>query len=425
MSTQVVNTQGNIPSTYSKREINMIIITTVLGWSLEFFDLQILSMYAPGIMASFQISKATFGAIASVQLLFTAIGGIIFGMLADKYGRKRMLTWTILLFSISTFFMIFAWNVGTVYVLRALTGLGVGGEWAIGFSLLNEAWNPKRRGLMGGIVQSSIWPAYALAVFVSQVMPDWRGGFAVGVLPAIVALLVRFYVPESKVWSEYNKLKLAGKLPPELMKSAKRSTLVQIFQKDIIKFTVLGSIIVFGAQYAYYAMSAWLPTLLVQVYNFTTSSKSNFLYLGSAVAFLSYMTAGGLSDKFGRKKTFMVFAVILLFGYGMFAYVNLVMQNIPLLALSYILINIGNGLYGIFGVWFAEIFPTRVRATGSSFAYNVGRGVASGGPLIVGVVATTSNLLLGVSTGVIAILIMIVAVPFMTEKKGREITSVE
>lgn len=428
MSTSVINTEKNFlgeDMTYTKREKHLIIIAAILGWAVEFFNLQVLALYGPEIMETFQMSKSTFGALLSTPLLFTAIGGIIFGMAADKYGRKKILGWTIMLFSVSTFLVIFARNVETVFALRALTGLGIGGEWAVGFSLLNEAWNPKRRGLMSGIVQSAIWPAYALAIFVNQMFLDWRWGFALGGIPILLAIWILLYIPESKVWSKYNELKLAGKLPPELMISSKRSTLVQIFQKDMIRFTLLATAIAFGAQYAYYSMSQWVPTLLLQVYNFTASSKSNLLYLGAAVAFISHIVAGAISDVYGRRKTFLSFALLLLFAYSMFAYVNIFTQNTSMLIFSYLLMNFGFGFFGIFGVWFAETFPTRARATGSSFAYNIGRGMASSGPLIVGVVAMNNGLLLGVSTGVIAILIMLVAIPFMNENKGRKFSPFE
>ncbi len=411
---------------YSKKEVRMIIFAVIIGWAFEFYNLQILSLYAVDIMQSFQISKGTFGALSSTTLLFTAIGGIVFGSMADSYGRKKLLALTILIFSVSTLLIAFAKNIETVFVLRAFTGLGIVGDWAIVFALLNEAWIPKRRGLMSGIVQSAIWPAYIVAVFVGQFLTDWQWGFALGGIPIVLALWILLYVPESKVWSKYNKLRLTGNLPEEIMRSAKRSPLVQIFQRDIIRYTLLGTLIAFGAQYAYYSMSQWVPTLLVEGYNLTVEAKSNILYLGAAVAFISHIAAGALSDIFGRKNTFMAFAILLLFAFGIFTYANISAQTISMLMISYLLMNFGFGFFGIFGVWFSEIFPTRARATGSSFAYSTGRGMASFGPLVVGLLAAASNsLFLGVSTGIFAILIMLVAIPFMTEDKGRQISSFE
>lgn len=410
---------------YKRNEISLIVAAACLGWGLEFFDLQLLSLYAPSLMHDFAISKATFGAIASMQLLASAIGGVVFGLLADRYGRKRMLTWTILIFSLSTFLVIFAWNVQSLFVLRFLTGIGTGGEWAIGYSLLNEAWSPKRRGLMGGVVQASIWPAYALAIVVNQFIPNWHWGFAIGLLPALAAIWIRVKCPESKVWVVYQELKAKGELPSEIQEHAKSSAFAQIFHKDIVKFTILGTVIVFGGQYAYYGLSQWMPTLLVNTFHVSANMKSNILYLGSGIALVSYIAAGGLSDKYGRKKTFLGFAILTLVAYIGFSVVSFSTPGLSSVVVWYAIFNIGLGYFGIFGTWFAELFPTRVRATGSSFAYSIGRGIASSAPLIVGIIATSNSLLLGISTGVIAVLIMLCAIPMMADRKGRPISSIE
>jgi MFS family permease len=220
---------------YSKADKRNIIWAACLGWGLEFFDLQLLALFAPQIMTYFEIDKATFGMIVTIQLIGTALGGIFFGWLADKYGRKRVLTWTILVFSISTALIAVFPYLTALIILRFITGLGTGGEWAIGFSLLNEVWSPKRRGLMGGIVQASIWPAYAVAIFVNSTVTDWRMGFLIGIIPALAAVWIRIKCPESKAWIEYNNLKKTGKLPKEIIEQSKRSPLTQLFLKDMIK----------------------------------------------------------------------------------------------------------------------------------------------------------------------------------------------
>jgi MFS family permease len=426
MSGPALSTQQTIPElSYTNREIKIVVIAACIGWGLEFFDLNILSLYATSIMKTFNITPAAFGAIASIQLVGTALGGILFGILADKYGRRKMLTWTIMIFSVATFLTAFAGSVEALSVFRFVTGLGIGGEWAIGFSLLNEAWNPKQRGLMGGIVQGSIWPAYAIAIFVSQVVANWRLGFAIGVFPALAAVWIRLKCPESKVWLNYNKLKLAGELPSDIQDHAKRATFVQIFQKDVIRYTILGTILCLGTFYASLSSTQWIPTLLTQNYHLTVAVKSIILYAGSAVSLVAYISAGWLSDRYGRKKIFVSYVIILLIGFIMLTAANMYMKTVSAVAVSYLVISLGLGTFGIFGAWFSEIFPTRVRATGSSFAYNVGRGLASASPLIIGIVATANSLELGISTCIISLFVVLIAVPFMVDSKGRSISSVE
>jgi MFS family permease len=416
---------ASTPPLYSETEKRNIILAACLGWGLEFFDLQLLALYASKIMEQFSISKATFGTLLTTQLIATAFGGILFGWLADLFGRRRVLTWTILVFSISTGLTAFVPNLESLYFLRALTGLGVGGEWAIGFSLLNEAWTPKRRGLMGGVVQASIWPAYALAIFVSSTVADWRIGFAIGILPALSAIWIRLKCPESKAWEEYNHMKKSGNLPKEIMEKSSRSPFSQLFFKDIIKLTIFGTLVVFGGQYAYYVFSSWMPTLFVEAFKLSPSEKANILYGGSAVSFVSYILAGWASDIWGRKKVFNIFAGIALLSYGLFAVFNLLGLSLTPIVLSYMLISFGIGFFGIFGIWFGELFPTRVRATGSSFCYSVGRGIASVAPTIAGILSLKYGLGGGISTGFIAIILLLLAGLGMKDRKGREINAID
>lgn len=410
---------------YSKADKRNIIWAACLGWGLEFFDLQLLALFAPQIMTYFEIDKATFGMIVTIQLIGTALGGIFFGWLADKYGRKRVLTWTILVFSISTALIAVFPYLTALIILRFITGLGTGGEWAIGFSLLNEVWSPKRRGLMGGIVQASIWPAYAVAIFVNSTVTDWRMGFLIGIIPALAAVWIRIKCPESKAWIEYNNLKKTGKLPKEIIEQSKRSPLTQLFLKDMIKVTILGTIIVFGGQYAYYVFSSWMPTLFVEKYHLTLSQKANILYAGSAVSFVSYILAGWASDKWGRKKAFRMFAYTGLIAYGLFALFNYLGLPLAPVVVIYMFISFGIGFFGIFGIWFGELFPTRIRATGSSFCYSIGRGIASIAPAIAGLLSTKYGLGGGISTGFIAIIILLIAAIGMKDNKGREINAID
>lgn len=420
-----LNNRPAVNPAYTKADKTNIIIAACLGWGLEFFDLQLLALFAPQIMSHFGIDKATFGTIVTVQLIGTAVGGIFFGWLADLYGRKRVLTWTILVFSFSTALVAFAPGLTILFVLRFLTGLGTGGEWAIGFSLLNEVWTPKKRGFMGGIVQASIWPAYAIAICVSSTVTDWRFGFAVGLLPALSAIWIRIKCPESKAWLEFSEMRKKGTLPEQISEQSRHSPLTQLFLKDTLSATILGTIIVFGGQYAYYVFSSWMPTLLTESFGLSPAAKANILYGGSAVSFVSYIAAGWVSDIWGRKKAFRVFAYIALGAYGLFALLNYWGLGITLIVTAYMLISFGIGFFGIFGIWFGELFPTRIRATGSSFCYSVGRGIASIAPAIAGLLSVKYGLGGGISTGFLAIIVLLVAVIGMQDRKGREISALE
>lgn len=426
MSTEAaIGGSGSSEAAYTSKERRLIIIAACLGWGLEFFDLMLLSFLAPQILEEFGVSQGLFGAVFTTQLIATAVGGILFGWLADIYGRRRVLTWTILVFSISTALVAFAPALSWFFVLRFITGLGTGGEWAVGFSLLNEAWTPRRRGLAGGIVQAALWPGFALGVFVSSTVPDWRWAFAIGIIPALAALWVRYYCPESKQWLEYKELKRQDRLPENLQEEGERSEIWQIFSADIWKLTVLGTVVVFGAQYSYYVYSSWMPTFLQQTLGYSSGQAANILYISAAISFVSYVAAGYLGDFVGRRKSLLAFASLQLAAFALFAALYAGNAAPTAVVASYFLISLGLGYFGIFGVWFGELFPTRIRASGSSFCYSVGRGFASVGPFLVGVLAANYGLGGGISTGVLSVLLMIGTAFFMQERKGRKILAVE
>lgn len=410
---------------YTSKEKRLIIAAACLGWGLEFFDLQLLAFLAPQISEEFGVSQGLFGALFTTQLVATAVGGILFGWLADRYGRRRVLTWTILIFSISTALVAFAPSLAWIFVLRFITGLGTGGEWAVGFSLLNESWSPRRRGLAGGIVQAALWPGFALGIFVSTAVPDWRWAFAIGLLPALAALWIRYYCPESKQWLEYQRLKQQGLLPEELQRTGERFQLRQIFGPDVLKLTILGTIVVFGAQYSYYVYSSWMPTFLQGALEYSAGQAANILYISAAISFISYVAAGYLGDFVGRRTSLLVFGTIQLAAFALFAFLYIGDAAPSAVVVSYFLISFGLGYFGIFGVWFGELFPTRIRASGSSFCYSMGRGFASVGPFLAGVLAANYGLGGGISTGVLSVLLMLGTAVFMQERKGRKITAVE
>ena len=179
---------------------------------MEYFDFMLPTLLAGAIMSHYGVSAGVFGVAIAGQLVGSAIGGVLFGWLGDRYGRRRTLIWSILIYSVATGLVFLAPNFAVFVVLRVITGIGTGGEWAVGFAWLNEAWAPKRRGLGGGLVQASLWPAYALAVLVAQLVVDWRWAFLVGVLPALACVWIRYACRESRQWEELQRRKAEGLL---------------------------------------------------------------------------------------------------------------------------------------------------------------------------------------------------------------------
>lgn len=412
---------------YTPRERKRIMAAASLGWGLEFFDLMLVSLLVAPIASHFGVSIAEMSIVFTAQLIATAVGGVFFGRLADVYGRKRVLTWTIWVFGLATVACAFAPSFLVFVLLRIVTGFGVGGEWAVGFSLLNEAWNPKRRGLAGGAVQAAVWFGYAAAIAVTGAVGDnWRVAFLVGGLPVLAAIWIRVGCPESHQWLAMHQGQVGSGSDPGASSpdaAAEPGGLRRLLDPENLPVVIIGTLVVLGGQYSYYVYSSWMPTYLKADLGVTPGDAQQILYASAAIALVSYLVSGGLSDYVGRRPSLIAFALIQLVGFGMFVIFNMQGASVSLIVLSYFVISFGLGYFGIFGAWLGELFPTPIRATASSFAYSIGRGIASFGPFIVGVLAADYGLAGGISTGAVAVLVMIGFSFFLKDQKGREITA--
>jgi MFS family permease len=410
-------------SAYSRRERGLIIGAAVSGWGMEYFDLVILSLLAGEVAKSFGVSTAAVGAVFTAQLAATAVGGVVFGWLADRWGRRRVLTWTIFLFALGTGLGALAPSFGFFVLTRLVAGIGIGGEWAIGFALLNEAWTPRRRGLAGGAVQAAIWPAYAIGIFVAGAVPNWRWAFAIGVLPALVAVGIRFACPESKQWLELQRAR-AEERGGRPHRAAPRSIPhTPLFSRQVLGTVALGIVVVFGAQYSYYVYSSWMPTFLKSDLHLGAGSTQTVLYTSAGISLVAYVAAGALSDIWGRRRALLAFASVQLLAFIAFAVLVAGGSAAGPVVWMYYVISFGLGYFAVFGAWFGELFPTPIRTTGSSFCYSVGRGVASFGPGLVGLLASRYGLGGGISTGLFAVALMMFVALFLADRSGRTITA--
>jgi MFS family permease len=408
---------------YSQVQRRRILTAACLGWGMEYFDFMLPSLLAGPIMQSYGISPATFSVAIVLQLIGSAIGGLAFGWLGDRFGRRRTLIWSILIYSVATGLVFFAPNFLVFAVLRFFAGVGTGGEWAVGFAWLNEAWTPKRRGLGGGLVQSSLWPAYALAILAAQLIIDWRYAFLLGVLPALACVWIRTACPESQQWLELQRRKATGELPAEVARSAKRSAWLQLFERSSLPIVLVGLVAAFGAQWVPYTATTWMPSLLRTDLGFDSGAASLVLYLASAISFVGFILAGWLSDRLGRRPVFIAFAGLQTVTFAVMLALALAGSGLGNFVWLYLTSSLFLGYFGIFGVWFGELFPTRIRSLGSAAAYNVGRGLSGLGTLIGGIVATSEGYAIAVSIAVFGAALVFAAAFFLRDRAGRIITA--
>jgi MFS family permease len=315
--------------------------------------------------------------IGTAALLVSAVGGWLGGWCADRYGRVRVLQVAILWFAAFTLLSGLARNFEQLLAARALMGLGFGGEWAAGAVLLGESMRPQHRGKALGFMQSGWaigWAAAALlyALLFSLLPPStaWRVLFFVGSAPAVLVFFLRRSVREPEV---YLRARAHGQ---------KGSSFLEIFRPPFLKITLLGGLVGTGAQGGYNAISIWLPTFLRTERGLSVLNSSGYLAVLIAGSFCGYVSGGYLSDRLGRRRTFLLFALSA--GLIVVTYTSAPIGNHAMLLLGFPLGFFGAGVFSGMGAFYTEQFPTRVRGVGQGFAYNVGRALGAFFPAMVG-----------------------------------------
>jgi len=401
------------------------------GWSVDSLDFMVYTFVIPTLMAAWTMTRAEAGLIATATLVVSAVGGWLAGILADRFGRVRVLQATILWFSVCTFLCGFAQSYEHLLLLRALQGLGFGGEWAVGAALVAEMVRPEHRGKAAGTVQSgwavgwgiaAILFAVAFSVFPEDIA--WRVMFWAGVLPALLVLFIRRHVPESELFHQT----LA-----QVRQSGRSSHFLEIFAPAQLRITVFGCLLIAGLMSAYYAVVTWVPTYLKTVRGLEVLDTGGYTFVIIVGSWFGFMVAAYLTDMIGRRSTFLLFAVCT--ALVALAYTTLPISNGAMLALGFPLGFFVSGNFSGFGSYLAELFPSRMRGSGQGFVYNAARGLASFSPPLVGYLAdhppawfaqlhwlTTEPLALSIMVvSVSTCALAIATLAFLPETKGKQL----
>ncbi|WP_116138476.1 MFS transporter [Trinickia diaoshuihuensis] len=388
------------------------------GWATDAFDFMVFSFVLASLIDLWGLDRGKAGLLGTVTLIFSSIGGWIAGVLADRYGRVRVLQGTILWFSFCTLAIGFAQNFEQIFFLRALQGLGFGGEWAVGAVLIGEVVAPEHRGKAVGLVQSGWaigWGGAAVLYSVAfSFLPEsvaWRSLFWVGVLPALLVLYIRRHVPESEVFAQGNAAR---------KQDAKRISVWAIFSRTLLRRTVLASLLCTGIQGGFYAMSTWLPAFLKTERHLSVLNTGAYLLMIIVGSFCGYLAGAYLSDYWGRRRNFMLFAVLSLV--SVWLYLTLPLSNAQMLWLGFPLGFSSCGIFSGVGAYLTELFPSEFRASGQSFTYNFGRGIGALFPSLVGVLSHSTSLAIaiaifsGMSYGVVLLTMLM-----LPETKGTQL----
>jgi MFS family permease len=402
-------------------EARRALVAAGMGWLLDAFDVMLYALILTKVIEDLGLDRATGGAMASLTLAASAVGGLIFGVIADKLGRTRALSLSILLYSIFTFACGFAQNVTQFAIFRVLLGLGMGGEWASGATLVSETWPEKHRGKALGIMQSCWAIGYGLAALVVLiVLPrfGWRAVFFVGIVPALFTLWIRRSVKEPEMWRKARGAQ--GAQGAEGAQGAQGARHARSFPLRIAIFlTAMNA----ATMFAWWGLNIWVPSYLSLPsteggVGLSPETMSLFVVAMQVGMWLGYVTFGFIADSFGRRPTYITYllvAALLVWYYG-FA-----REPWVLLVLGPFVAFFGTGYFSGFGAVASEIFPTSIRATALGVTYNSGRLLSAIAPFMVGTMAQSRGF--GAAFTLTAIAFIIAAVLWLgiPETKGRRL----
>ena len=393
-------------------EARRALLAAGLGWMLDSFDVMLYALVLAALIADLGMSTATAGLLGSVTLVASAAGGLIFGVVADRYGRTRALIWSVLIYSVFTAACGFAQSVAQLALFRIGLGIGMGGEWASGAALVSETWPARHRGKALGLVQSAWAIGYGLAAIVTAiVLPrwGWRAVFFVGIIPALFTLWIRRRVPEPEMWRKSRTRSVAA------------ARFADIFRAPMGRLTLTVTLMNACTMFAWWGFNLWIPAYLSLPperggIGLATTAMAGLVVAMQVGMWLGYVTFGFISDALGRKKTYVAYligAAALILVYGS------TRDPLLLLALGPFVAFFGSGYFSGFGAVTAEIYETSIRATAQGFTYNIGRIASAVAPFTVGSLAETRGFSIAFATASLAFILAAVCWIAIPETRGR------
>lgn len=369
-----MNTQSNPVITKSYQ--NKVLASSILGFAVEMIDIMILSFVLTSIIKDFHISSAYGGLVSSITNLGMLLGGVVFGVLADKKGRVHVFTYTILIFAVATGLIAFSTNIYMLYALRFIAGIGAGGEYGIGMSLVAEAFPKEKHGRMtsyvgiGGQVGSIVAAIAAAIIFP---IFGWRVLFLIGIIPVILAFVVRRHLDESPVWLA-SKNKHKGE--------ENKVSLKELFSTPKTTVTTISLIIMATVQIAgYFGLMNWLPSILQKRLGLSVTGSSLWMISTIVGMSLGMLLFGRIMDKFGAKVSYAIFLACSAASVFLYIYAS---NSIEMLIGGIIVGFFANGMFSGYGALISNLYPTEIRSTANNTIFNIGRAVGGFSPFAIG-----------------------------------------
>ena len=383
---------------------------SVIGYSMDGFDMLILGFMLPAIKADLVLTSAEAGSLVTWTLVGAVAGGLIFGTVSDHFGRIRVLTWTILIFAAFTGLCAIARGYWDLVAYRVIAGLGLGGEFGIGMTLAAEAWPASKRARASSYVSIGWQTGVLLAALVTPMLLPiigWRGMFLVGLLPALMAFIVRRTLHEPEIFVKMHAVQNENSFRL-LVKDGKTVT------------TTLGIAILCSVQnFAYYGIMIWMPSYLARSLGFTLTKSGLWTAMTVLGMACGIWVFGQLADGVGRKPIFILFqiaAMLMLVVYSRVTTPKMLLWVGALMGMAV------NGTMAGIGALISEAYPTAARATAQNLLFNVGRAVGAPGPLAVGALAARYSFNVAIAAlGSVYLLDLLATVFLIPELRGKEL----
>jgi MFS family permease len=392
------------------------LIAAGLGWMLDAFDVMLYALVLAELMRALAMDAPTAGLLGSATLLASAVGGVVFGVVADRAGRTRALMASILVYSVFTFLCGFAQSVAQLAIFRIGLGLGMGGEWTSGAALVSETWDARHRGKALGLMQSAWAIGYGAAAAVTGlVLPvwGWRAVFFVGVLPALLTLWVRRRVREPAIWQAHRATRPSRGVDLRALAGGRR-----------LGVTIAVTLMNACTMFAWWGFNLWLPGYLSLPVaqggiGLGPGTMAAFVVAMQAGMWLGYVTFGYASDVVGRRRAYVAYLVTAAALVLLYASVR---SPAVLLLLGPFVAFFATGYFSGFAAVTAELYPTAIRATAQGLTYNIGRVASAAAPFAVGTLAQTHGFGAALSICSAAFLLAALCWAWIPETRGAALT---